>query len=167
MTQRLGIFNAVYELLQRYLNLSKLSSVATDGAPSMTGVNNGFIKLLQTRIKETYKDIPDFHHVHCIIHQEILCSKVIKVESVLKAVKKIINFIRSRGLNQRQFTAFLRDLESEYAGLPYYTEVRWLSCSMVLDRFWKLREEIRLFMEMKNQDVSLLSDVSFLQALLW
>lgn len=160
------IFNAVYGLLQKYnLDLSKLCSVATDGAPSMTGVNNGFIKILQTKIRETGSDKPDFHHVHCIIHQEVLCSKVIKLESVLKSVKKMINFIRSRGLNQRQFSAFLRDLESEYTGLPYYAEVRWLSCSMVLDRFWKLKEEIRLFMEVKEQDVSLLSDVPFLQDL--
>lgn len=156
------IFNAVYKLLQKYnLDMSKLSSVATDGAPSMTGVNNGFIKLLQTKIRETCNDKPDFHHIHCIIHQEVLCSKVIKLESVLKAVKKMINFIRSHGLNQRQFSA-LRDLESEYTGLPYYTEVRWLSCSTVLDRFWKLKEEeILLFMEMKRQDVHLLSDNFF------
>ncbi|KAB0803137.1 hypothetical protein PPYR_02406 [Photinus pyralis] len=128
------IFNAVYELLQKYnLQLSQLSSVATDGAPSMTGVNNGFIKLLQMKTRELCRDKPDFHHIHCIIHQEVLCSKVIKMERVLKAVKKTINFIRSRGLNQRQFTDFLRDLESEYCGLPYYTEVRWLSCSSVLD----------------------------------
>ena len=36
------IFNFVYELLQKYnLPLSKLTSVATDGAPSMTGKTNG------------------------------------------------------------------------------------------------------------------------------
>ncbi|KAL0830180.1 hypothetical protein ABMA28_003637 [Loxostege sticticalis] len=161
-----NILNAVYELLQKYnLNVTKMSSVATDGAPSMTVVHNGFVNLLKKKIKETNNIETDLHHVHCKIHQEILCSKVIKLEYVLKAVKKMINFIRSRGLNQRQFAAFLHDIESEYTGLPYYTEVRWLSCSMVLDRLWKLKEEICLFMEVKGQDVYLLSDKSCLQDL--
>lgn len=38
------------------------------------------------------------------------------MENVLSYVKKVINFIRSRGLNQRQFTTFLSELDSEYSG---------------------------------------------------
>ena len=46
-TTEQDIFNCVYELLQNYnLPLSKLTSVATDGAPSMTGKTNGFVALL-------------------------------------------------------------------------------------------------------------------------
>ncbi|UYV74832.1 hypothetical protein LAZ67_12001195 [Cordylochernes scorpioides] len=40
------IFNCVYDLLQKYnLPQSKLTSVATDGAPSMTGKTYGFVAL--------------------------------------------------------------------------------------------------------------------------
>ena len=79
--------------------------------------------------------------------------------------KKIINFIRCRGFKQRQFSAFLSELESEYSGLSYYTEVRWLSCSKVLKQFWDLKEEICQFLITKNQDTSLFSDPVWLQDL--
>ncbi|UYV79240.1 hypothetical protein LAZ67_17001706 [Cordylochernes scorpioides] len=46
------IFNCVYDLLQKYNSpQSKLTSVATDGAPSMTGKTNGFVALLRKKTK--------------------------------------------------------------------------------------------------------------------
>ncbi|XP_075225727.1 general transcription factor II-I repeat domain-containing protein 2-like [Lycorma delicatula] len=158
------IFNSVFELLQKYnLPLSKLNSVATDGAPSMTGKNNGFIALLQQKLSEIHGS--KIHHTHCIIQQEVLCTKVIKMENVSSYIKNVINFIRSPGLNQRQFTAFLSELDSTYSGLSYYSEVRWLSCSKVLKQFWDLKEEICKFLQTKNQDTSLFSDQILLQDL--
>ncbi|KAK1331663.1 hypothetical protein QTO34_009635 [Cnephaeus nilssonii] len=87
------------------------------------------------------------------------------MESVLTSIKKIINFIRSQSLNQRQFSAFLSELDSEYSCLSYYTEVRWLSCSKVLKQFWDLKEEICQFLITKNQDSSLFFDTIWLQDL--
>ncbi|UYV63806.1 hypothetical protein LAZ67_2005727 [Cordylochernes scorpioides] len=132
------IFNCVYDLLQKYnLPQSKLTSVATDGAPSMTGNTNGFVALLRKKLSEI-SDGSNIHHMHCIIHQEVLCTK-------------------------RQFSLFLTELESEYSGLSYYTEVRWLSCSKVLKQFWDLKEEICQFLITKNQDITLFSDQVWLQ----
>jgi hypothetical protein len=102
--------------------------VATDGAPSMTGKNKGYIERLRKKVNENFEHT--FHRTHCIIHQEMLCTKVINMAHVMKPVKQMVNFIRSRGLNQRQFLIFLNDLESEYSDLPYFTEVR---CSTVLE----------------------------------
>ncbi|UYV63805.1 hypothetical protein LAZ67_2005716 [Cordylochernes scorpioides] len=66
------IFNCVYDLLQKYnLPQSKLTSVATDGAPSMTGKTNGFVALLRKKLSEI-SDGSNIHHMHCIIHQEVL-----------------------------------------------------------------------------------------------
>lgn len=159
------IFNCVFETLKKYnLPLSKLTSVATDGAPSMTGKNNGFVTLLQKKQSETF-DKSKIHHTHCIIHQEVLCAKVMNMEHVLTPIKKIINFIKSRGLNQRQFSAFLSELDTDVSGLSYYTEVRWLSCSKVLKQFWSLKEEICQFLISKNQDASLFFDKIWLQDL--
>ncbi|UYV75065.1 GTF2IRD2 [Cordylochernes scorpioides] len=74
------IFNCVYDLLQKYnLPQSKLTSVATDGAPSMTGKNNGFVALLRKKLSEI-SDGSNIHHTHCIIHQEVLCTKDLKEE---------------------------------------------------------------------------------------
>ncbi|KAJ3607182.1 hypothetical protein NHX12_026695 [Muraenolepis orangiensis] len=53
------------------INLKKLVSLTTDGAPSMVGKEKGFIALLR-KDPET----PDFFSYHCILHQEQLCSKL-------------------------------------------------------------------------------------------
>jgi hypothetical protein len=71
--------------------------VATDGALSMTGKNKGFIERLRKKANENFEHT--FHRTHCIIHQEMLCTKVINMAHVMKPVKQMVNFIRSRGLN--------------------------------------------------------------------
>lgn len=60
---------------------------------------------------------------NCIIHQESL----MKANNVMATVVSTINYIKSKGLNNRQFKEPLSDLESEYGDLVYHCEVRWLS----------------------------------------
>lgn len=93
----------------------------------------------------------------------MLCTKVINMFYVIRPVKQIVNFIRPHGLNQRQFSVFLSDLESQYSGLSYFTELQWLSCFDILERFWKLKDAIQIVLESKEQDVSILSDPMWLQ----
>lgn len=138
--------------------------VANDGAPSMTGKQNGFVAKLMAKQKEVCPSCK-FHHIHCIIHQEVLCSKIIKMNHVLQFVKKVEKFIRSWGLNQRQFSSLLSDIGCEFESLPYYAEVRWLSCYSVLKRFWLLREEIKIFLEMKGESPNELCDGNWVQDL--
>jgi hypothetical protein len=142
------------------LDWSKLVSVATDGAPAMCSEKVGLVGLLKAKLKENHG--VNMTSIHCIIHQEALCGKKLKIEDVMNTVVKTINFIRSRSLNHRQFTAFLSMMESEYGELLYHTEVRWLSRGNMLKRFFALREEIGLFMAMKNNDVPELSDPKFI-----
>jgi hypothetical protein len=137
--------------------------VATDRAPSMTGKNKVYIERLRKKANENFEHT--FHRTYCIIHQEVLCTKVINMAHVMRPVRQMVNFIRSCDLNQRQFSIFLNDLESEYSGLPNFTEVRWLSCSTVLERFWKLKDATQIFLDSKEQDVSTLSDPMCLQDL--
>ncbi|KII75034.1 hypothetical protein RF11_15823 [Thelohanellus kitauei] len=51
---------------------------------------------------------------NCIIHQESLWTRALKFDHTMKYVFKSVNFIRSRGLNHREFKSFLEDIEAYY-----------------------------------------------------
>ena len=74
------------------------------------------------------------------------------MKHVVDPVVKIVNFIRARGLNHRQFITLLEDCNSDYSDVPYHTAVRWLSMGKVLRRVWYLKAEILIFLEIKGKD---------------
>ncbi|XP_040569930.1 general transcription factor II-I repeat domain-containing protein 2-like [Lepeophtheirus salmonis] len=124
----------------------KCASLCTDGAPSMIGCHNGLIaKVL------VFKAV--IIAVHCVIHQENLSSRLINMDHVNSVVVKIVNYIRSRGLNHREFQEFLTNLESQSEDVIYFTEVHWLSRASTLRRFWLLLDEIILFLKLKQKEV--------------
>ena len=51
---------------------------------------------------------------------------------VVDTVTKVVNFIRAKSLNHRQFVLLLEVTELGHAVLPYHTNVRWLSLGKVL-----------------------------------
>lgn len=63
---------------------------------------------------------------HYIMHQQVLCSKVINCEHVMKVVMKMINSIHARPLQHRFVQALLDEMSAQYGDL-LYTEVHWLS----------------------------------------
>lgn len=99
---------------------------------------------------------------HCIIHQEALSGKALQMKYVMSSIQQVVNCIRAKGLNHRQFKAFLQELGSEYRDVPYHTEVRWLSRGKVLNRCFELHEEICQSMENKGKDTTELRDKNFL-----
>lgn len=73
-TTGLDIFSAVEKSLKKFdVDFNKCSSIATDGAKAMTGSKTGFAG----QIKQRNLNIPI---IHCIIHQEALCGKVVKLK---------------------------------------------------------------------------------------
>ena len=88
------------------------AGIATDGAPSMTGRKSGLVALAKKKLEE--EGVEEAIALHCIIHQQALCSKCLKFDNVMSVVVKCINQIRSRGLKNRMFRTFLEGIESEY-----------------------------------------------------
>ncbi|KAI6648307.1 General transcription factor II-I repeat domain-containing protein 2-like [Oopsacas minuta] len=71
----------------------------------------------------------------------------------MKLIVDVVNFIRSKGVNHREFKEFLKDLDSDYGDVLYFTSVRWLSRGVVLKRVWELRDEISSFLASKDKKV--------------
>lgn len=158
------IMNVVLkEFANLKININNIVSITTDGAPNMVGKHNRFVQLFS---KEISHPLISFH---CLIHQEALCAKdsLKSLQNVMEVVTKVVNFITSRALNNRQFTKLLDEVESQYAGLLMYNSVRWLSRGQVLHRFVELLEEIRLFLFEKSQDYPELKDLNWLNDLMF
>ncbi|XP_043915898.1 general transcription factor II-I repeat domain-containing protein 2B-like [Protopterus annectens] len=142
------LYKAVKQTLARFsFTIGNLSGIVTDGAPTMVGKKEG----LTTLMEEDAKQISNvrFMKYHCIIHQENLCAQSLKIENGMD-VFKTINFIRSRGLNHRQFQEFLNTLETSYGDIVYFTAMRCLSRGKMLKRFYDLNE-IKSFMKSKGK----------------
>ncbi|KAI6653992.1 general transcription factor II-I repeat domain-containing protein 2-like [Oopsacas minuta] len=122
----IDIFDEVQKVLSiASLPVTKLSGVATDGAPSMLGVRSGFKGQLSRWLAANGRDGVIWRH--CIIHQEVLCANTLGWEKVMKLIVDAVNFIRAKGINHREFKNVLKELDSKYGDILYFTAVRWLS----------------------------------------
>ena len=157
-----NIFSKVLNAFDKFVSdLSTLCGIATDGARAMSGTGIGFVGLLKSTWKE--KNVSDNIVIfHCIIHQQNLCAKSLKFKHVMGPVIEAVHFIRSRGLNHRQFQNFLDDLDTEHQDLAYFSEVRWISkgSTRMLRRFYELRKEIALFLKNKGRPIAEMEDES-------
>ncbi|GFX96220.1 SCAN domain-containing protein 3 [Trichonephila clavipes] len=87
-------------LAEKEIDLKKIVSVTTDGAPNMVGKKkNGFISLFKTDVGHSILEC------HCIIHQQALCAKsgLTSLDNVITLVTKIVNLISSQALKKRKF----------------------------------------------------------------
>jgi len=137
------IFKVLSDFLtQNGLDVTKIVSLTTDGAPAMTGRERGLVgrlKLIQ----------PHLISYHCIIHQSVLCSKLSdEFNDVMGTVMKVVNYIRANSsMQHRLFKSFLEQSSAPYDDLLLHNDVRWLSKGRVMERFWSLRTEVNEFLQ--------------------
>ena len=99
-TKGIDICKAVVkQLTEKKLDLSKIVSVITDGAGSMTGKTNGFINLFTQHVGHSILSF------HCIIHQQVLCAKTNfkSLQNIMDVVIKLINLMAAHPLSKRKF----------------------------------------------------------------
>ncbi|XP_077312023.1 SCAN domain-containing protein 3-like [Lithobates pipiens] len=147
-TRGQDIYEAIKEILRkRKIDLKKVVSVTTDGAPAMVGKERGAV----ARLKE---DNPDLISYHCIIHQTVLCAILSdKFAEIMDTMMKLINFLRVSSSHQhRLLREFLKEVEANANDLLLHNNVRWLSKGNVLERFWSIRTEVAAFLvQLKSQ----------------
>ncbi|GBO04589.1 General transcription factor II-I repeat domain-containing protein 2A [Araneus ventricosus] len=154
------IANAVQKCLEdNGIDISKIVSIAIDGARNMTEIHRGVTSILQKKINY---EILTFH---CIIQQEALCSQTFPAEivEVMNLVIKIINSILAKALYHRQFKDFLEEMDSQFSDLLLHNKVRWLSRGNVLQRFALCLSEIKTCLNDKSIDHPELEEDKWLQ----
>ncbi|UYV75318.1 EPM2AIP1 [Cordylochernes scorpioides] len=143
---------------KKNLRWKNLKCITTDGGKNMSGKDKGVVALVSKAVENDGGSKPLV--LHCIIHQQSLCGKCLDMSDVLKPVISTVNFIRSFGLNHRQFRQFIAEIGE--TDLPYHTAVRWLSCGKVLQRFFELRAVIEIFLNEKHRPLTELQNNAWL-----
>jgi hypothetical protein len=114
-------------IIQSGIDWKKCVGQSSDGARSMAGSRTG----LFARVRAV---APDCVWVHCSIHREAIVVKNMPslLSSNLQDCVKFINYIKSRALNSRIFTALCKELGSEHKYLLLHCEIQWLSNGNIL-----------------------------------
>jgi len=161
-TDILEVFNKTCE--EKKIDLRKLVSVCTDGAPAMAGISGGFVALLKKQLRSEWPDSPSITSFHCIIHQEALCAKSATLDETMEEAISIVNFIRARALNHRQFRQILQNDDStEKREILFHTNVRWLSKGAVIKRIYEFQDVIKEFYASKGIECKLSHATYFLK----
>ncbi|PVD24665.1 hypothetical protein C0Q70_15150 [Pomacea canaliculata] len=133
-----------------------LASITTDGARAMRGKNVGMVKLLENKINKTIQ-IKCSGHSIVFFTRNIYAKAALDMKHIIDPVVSVINTIRARALNHRQFKALLEDIEAQHGDVLYHNNVRWLSLGKVLKRVWDLRHEILMFLDIKGMECDFVS----------
>ncbi|XP_076365948.1 protein FAM200A-like [Tachypleus tridentatus] len=93
----------VNKLSSRQVDLSKIFSVTTDGALSMTGKEAGFVNLFAKYVRHPLLGF------RCIIHKEVLHAKtgLKELKKVMEIVTKVVNFTSMPAYKKKTISEFI------------------------------------------------------------
>ncbi|XP_029657494.1 general transcription factor II-I repeat domain-containing protein 2-like [Octopus sinensis] len=133
-TKGMDVLNEFLESIKEFdIDPSKIISICTDGGANMIGRNKGFHGLYSEWRLE--KNLDPIFWQHCIIHQENIIAKSLKMQNVISTVLSIVNWIRGKSLNHRRFKKMLVEIDTVHNDVLYHTTVRWLSRAACLKRY--------------------------------
>ena len=72
-----------------------MSALTINKAFFMCGSRQGLVKLLQNKAGKPENN--SMMQFICVIHQENVCEKSLKMDNIMSAVTKTVKFIRSKG----------------------------------------------------------------------
>lgn len=159
------IFLAVCNVFNEFgLKWENCYQVCADGCPSMKGDKKGFIGIVRRRF-------PHIKFNHCLIHREVLVTKVLpsKLNDVMNKLIKMINYIKTSPLKTTLFEELAKEMGEKFIGLLNYTDIRWLSRGNALKRLWILRDVVLEFFTQRNETefVACLHDPEFMSRFSW
>lgn len=112
------------------------------------------------------KASPNAEWTHCVIYKQALATRHLSSElsEVMTDIVGVVNFIKTRPLKTRVFSAVCEEMGAEHQAVLFHSEARWLSRGKVLSRVFELGEQLRVFLEQehKNKDAEKFSDENFL-----
>ena len=85
------------------LKWEKLNGISTDGEKHTVGFNTGLVTRIKAEITDYGLDPEELTLIHCVRHQENICTKVHYFKHVIGPVCTCINLVELRVLNHRQF----------------------------------------------------------------
>ena len=141
-TTALSVFSKVHNYCSEHeVMWSKCKSGFTDGARAMVGVRSVAVALIKQVASEVVS-------IHCILNREALVAKKLANEekncqlaAVICDVIKIVTTILKKLKSNRVFHELVREMGDDVR-LVYHSEIRWLSRGRVIERVWKLRDEL-------------------------
>ncbi|XP_067139344.1 zinc finger BED domain-containing protein 5-like [Centruroides vittatus] len=100
--------------------------------------------------------IPRAKWTHCFLHRHALVTKNMpeNLNQILCEAAKLVNFIKSRPLQNRLFAKLCDEMGENKKSLLFHTEVRGLSRGKVLIRVLELQDEL-IFFQDKQTPLSL------------
>ena len=132
-----------------FVHETSMVRVCTDGTVAIFGLLSG----LTDRSKEV---VPKCEATHCIIHRKMLASRKIlpDLNSVFYDIVKIMDLIKTHGLNTRLFEQICEDMDAKHKCLLLHSEVRWPSRGKSFSRAFELRKPLQRFLLEKNSNLA-------------